>query len=60
MRNVNIFFGPRIRRGPRLVLVWVGTFVGLVVLLWWLNSRGAAMEGRPVEMGEEAEYIRGD
>jgi len=32
-------YGPRRRRSPRLVLIWMGIFLFILYMTWWISSR---------------------
>lgn len=52
MRKFDIYYGPGRRRTRRFVLTWVGTFMLLLALMWWVNSRERGMEARRAEFRE--------
>ena len=64
MRKFDIYYGPGRRRTRRFILTWVSTFVLLLVLMWWINSRERGMEGRRAEfreaLGEDPGIAEGD
>lgn len=52
MRKFDIYYGPGRRRTRRFVLTWVGTFVMLLMIMWWINSKEAGMQQRRMKFRE--------
>lgn len=57
-RRVNIYYGLAARRRPRVIIVWFGTFIMLILLMWLVNSWARAMQ--PVYVEDEFHYLKGD
>lgn len=58
-RRVNIYYGLAARRRPKVIIVWFGTFVTLLLLMWLVNSWARALQ--PVEYEpDEFHYLKGD
>lgn len=64
MRKFDIYYGPSRRRTRRFILAWIATFLLLLALMWWINSRERGMEGKRAEfreaLGKDAGVVEGD
>lgn len=64
MRRFDIYYGPGRRRTRRFILSWIGTFLLLLALMWWINSRERGLEGRRAQfreaLGKDPGIMEGD